>query len=116
MKKIFPILLLLSLMIPSIATKSLHSCKKLQIFRCHLHRTMMKIKRVPIRYGKPAYMPKSMAAKKRLFPNSKMYISGGCIVTSGLRMKLVYACPHCRTARKKWIAAHKKGTHIGFLP
>ena len=67
-------------------------------------------KTVPIEYGLPIFTPRyeaRYAASTNSFPNSQTYVLGGCCVDSGSpRFAIIYVCPECLKAAKKWEMEH----------
>jgi hypothetical protein len=50
--------------------------------QCTVHGTMMRLTKIPLSYGLPVPDPELWDARAKLFPNSKRYLLGGCVVGS----------------------------------
>lgn len=81
---------------------------------CSLHHEPLIEMVVPLGYGlRHTLYDEYWGIKKRLFPNSCLRASGGCVI--GLRQKLfpikhakVMACPDCCQAERDWQAKNSK--------
>ena len=75
--------------------------------KCEIHNCPLIQTKVPIHYGLPVLDEELIEARRKLFPNSKSYVLGGCtfLDESGSE-ELV--CPECREAEAEWRSAHDK--------
>ena len=73
--------------------------------KCSLHSLEMNRTEVDISYGKPnESKEREMKIVGTNFPNGRNYISGGCVVWSGMDVKaIIYLCPSCVEVRNKWL-------------
>ena len=73
--------------------------------KCSLHSLEMNRTEVDISYGKPnESKEREMKIVGTNFPNGRNYISGGCVVWSGMDIKaIIYLCPSCVEVRNKWL-------------
>lgn len=80
---------------------------------CPVHSVKMQTKRVPIGYGMRAQSPTAppFDVRKREFPFALNYWRGGC-ETSDLSPAdaVIYICPGCQRAEKKWSNEHRSKT------
>src|SRR5882762_4528569 len=70
--------------------------------QCALHNEWMSVRDVPIAYGLPAPREAYWEAARTLFPNSRNYIWGGCVLEEVQSAKTLY-CPTCRSEEKEWV-------------
>jgi hypothetical protein len=75
---------------------------------CEVHQKMMKLLTVPISYGLPPNDEELWLARKKLFPNAKSYVLGGCSVGSAESASEELACEECRDAEKRWFHEHPR--------
>jgi len=70
---------------------------------CKIHGDPLLHDRVEIRSGMPPGPPPDgdSEARRDLFPNSKVFVFGGCFVPEEPSAR-VYFCQACRTAEKDW--------------
>ena len=73
--------------------------------KCSLHSLEMNRTKVDIVYG---LQNESELREQKIietsFPNGRDYISGGCVVWSGMDVKaIIYLCPSCVEVRNKWL-------------
>lgn len=68
---------------------------------CAVHNSPMQRGRAPIHYGLDNYVMAYLEAKEQLFPNSKEFILGGCMVGEETEAE-VYYCSQCREAEANW--------------
>ena len=73
--------------------------------KCMLHSLEMNRTEVDIVYG---LQNESELREQKIietsFPNGRDYISGGCVVWSGMDVKaIIYLCPSCVEVRNKWL-------------
>jgi hypothetical protein len=71
---------------------------------CELHHVHMDKKKVQIIYGLMGATDFSLAyhaASTNSFPHADDVALGGCIVDTP-KFALIYSCPQCEQARKKW--------------
>jgi hypothetical protein len=74
---------------------------------CEVHKTRMELKTVPIEYGliMPDSHDPSGETRLRLFPHSRDYVLGGCVVMpDSPKTDSVYVCSECQKASAKWEA------------
>jgi hypothetical protein len=73
--------------------------------KCSLHSLEMNRTEVDISYGKPnESKEREMKIVGTNFPNGRDYISGGCVVWSGMDVKaIIYLCTSCVEVRNKWL-------------
>ena len=73
--------------------------------KCSLHSLEMNRTEVDISYGKPnESKEREMKIVGTNFPNGRNYISGGCVVWSGMDVKaIIYLCTSCVEVRNKWL-------------
>ena len=73
--------------------------------KCSLHSLEMNRTEVDISYGKPnESQEREMKIVGTNFPNGRNYISGGCVVWSGMDVKaIIYLCTSCVEVRNKWL-------------
>ena len=73
--------------------------------KCSLHSLEMNRTEVDISYGKPnESKEREMKIVGTNFPNGRNYISGGCVVWSGMDLKaIIYLCSSCVEIRDKWL-------------
>ena len=73
--------------------------------KCSLHSLEMNRTEVDIAYGRPNESQlREMKIKETSFPNGRDYISGGCVVWSGMDVKaIIYLCTSCVEVRNKWL-------------
>ena len=73
--------------------------------KCSLHSLEMNRTEVDISYGKPnESKEREMKIVGTNFPNGRNYISGGCVVWSGMDIKaIIYLCTSCVEVRNKWL-------------
>ena len=73
--------------------------------KCSLHSLEMNRTKVDISYGKPnESKEREMKIVGTNFPNGRNYISGGCVVWSGMDVKaIIYLCSSCVEIRDKWL-------------
>ncbi len=73
--------------------------------KCSLHSLEMNRTEVDISYGKPnESKEREMKIVGTNFPNGRNYISGGCVVWSGMDVKaIIYLCSSCVEIRDKWL-------------
>jgi hypothetical protein len=69
---------------------------------CELHGTVMRLQRVPLHYGLPVPDPDLWDARKRLFPNAKTFLLGGCCAGSMGNDYEDWVCAECRKAEARW--------------
>ena len=73
--------------------------------KCSLHSLEMNRTEVDISYSKPnESKEREMKIVGTNFPNGRNYISGGCVVWSGMDVKaIIYLCTSCVEVRNKWL-------------
>ena len=73
--------------------------------KCMLHSLEMNRTEVDIVYGlRNESELREMGIDYKSFPNGRDYISGGCVVWSGMDVKaIIYLCPSCVEVRNKWL-------------
>ena len=73
--------------------------------KCMLHSLEMNRTEVDIVYGlRNESELREMGIDYKSFPNGRDYISGGCVVWSGMDVKaIIYLCPSCVEIRDKWL-------------
>ena len=73
--------------------------------KCFLHSLEMNRTEVDIVYGlRNESELREMGIDYNSFPNGRDYISGGCVVWSGMDIKaIIYLCPSCVEVRNKWL-------------
>ena len=73
--------------------------------KCSLHSLEMNRTEVDIVYGlRNESELREMGIDYKSFPNGRDYISGGCVVWSGMDVKaIIYLCTSCVEVRYKWI-------------
>ena len=73
--------------------------------KCSLHSLEMRKTEVDIVYGlRNESELREMKIVGTNFPNGRNYISGGCVVWSGMDVKaIIYLCPSCVEVRNKWL-------------
>ncbi len=71
--------------------------------KCRVHGTTMRLTKIPLSYGLPAPDPELWDARGKLFPNSKRYLLGGCIVGSSGYETKDWVCHECRKAERAWM-------------
>lgn len=78
---------------------------------CEVHKTKMEHKVVKIAYGLilPGPDSPSADAERRLFPHSREYSLGGCVITPhSPKTERVYVCSGCKKAYETWKSENKK--------
>jgi hypothetical protein len=78
--------------------------------RCEVHGTKMTRASVPIEYGLVRlneWGKQLQTASTNSFPHAQESVLAGCIVENATQA-VIYACPTCQEARKKWEAEHPK--------
>ncbi len=73
--------------------------------RCKVHGKMLEEGTAPVRYGLIRPRPSYLNAKKLGFPNSWLFVLGGCRVGDRREAKVHY-CPDCRAAEARWNEAN----------
>lgn len=68
---------------------------------CKVHGTQMEMRPVPISYGLPILDYDRKDARQRLFPNSRRFMLGGCVIGDD-RESLELVCAKCREAEDDW--------------
>lgn len=76
--------------------------------KCEVHGSLLELKKVPIVYGLMLQDENLGKARKTLFPNSFMTVSGGCCVGALGFETETFICKDCRTAETKWRKMNKK--------
>ena len=73
--------------------------------KCMLHSLEMNRTEVDIVYGlRNESELREMGIDYKSFPNGRDYISGGCVVWSGMDVKaIIYLCTSCVEVRNKWL-------------
>ena len=73
--------------------------------KCMLHSLEMNRTEVDIVYGlRNESELREMGIDYNSFPNGRDYISGGCVVWSGMDVKaIIYLCTSCVEVRNKWL-------------
>ena len=73
--------------------------------KCSLHSLEMNKTEVDIVYGlRNESERREMGIDYKSFPNGRDYISGGCVVWSGMDVKaIIYLCASCVEVRNKWL-------------
>ena len=73
--------------------------------KCMLHSLEMNRTEVDIVYGlRNESERREMGIDYKSFPNGRDYISGGCVVWSGMDVKaIIYLCTSCVEVRNKWL-------------
>ena len=73
--------------------------------KCSLHSLEMNKTEVDIVYGlRNESELREMGIDYKSFPNGRDYISGGCVVWSGMDVKaIIYLCSSCIEVRNKWL-------------
>ena len=73
--------------------------------KCSLHSLEMNRTEVDIVYGlRNESELREMGIDYNSFPNGRDYISGGCVVWSGMDVKaIIYLCSSCVEIRDKWL-------------
>jgi hypothetical protein len=74
---------------------------------CKVHHAAMRTERVPIHYGMPVNAPARYEAERKLFPNSRRVVLGGCEVRKETHTELP-VCATCRAAEEEWRRRHPK--------
>lgn len=69
---------------------------------CEVHGTTLRLKGVPVNYGLPQPDPDLWEARKKLFPNAKSFVLGGCCVGSMGGEYEAWVCAECRKAEARW--------------
>ena len=69
---------------------------------CEVHGTVLHLRSVPVTYGRPVPDPELWEARKKLFPNAKSFVLGGCCVGSMGDEYEDWVCSECRKAEAKW--------------
>ena len=69
---------------------------------CSVHRVALVEGEAPIAYGLIRFDRAYLKARKRLFPNSRSFVLGGCVVSLEDRKAAVRYCPRCREAERAW--------------
>ena len=70
--------------------------------RCKVHGTILRLMEVPVRYGLQPPDEELWAARAKLFPNSKRYVLGGCMVGAIGDDYEDLVCDECRKAENAW--------------
>ena len=76
---------------------------------CHIHGGELQKGVTEIRRGMPSSGPPAgyFEAQNELFPNSKSFDIGGCLVGPGLKdERSARFCPECREAERTWSSEH----------
>ena len=70
--------------------------------KCEIHGVELIKGKAPIFYGMPAAPPIGyLEAERTLFPNSFLFILGGCTLDDE-KERVVRFCPNCREAENSW--------------
>lgn len=85
--------------------------------KCEVHTTVLKKAEVPVSYGLPYFDEELIEARKKLFPNSKKSVLGGCVVGSMGRFTEELVCEECREAETAWNEANRpsKNQRVGKI-
>lgn len=75
--------------------------------KCEVHGTILEPAEVPVSYGRTIIDKELIQARKKLFPNSRKTVSGGCVVGSSGRRAEVLFCEQCRVAESAWREANR---------
>lgn len=70
--------------------------------KCEVHNLPLKKGKASISYGLPIIDKILMEAERKLFPNSKEAVWGGCTAGPLDRRAEVLFCSECRKAEKRW--------------
>jgi hypothetical protein len=70
--------------------------------KCEIHNLALQLMQVPVGYGLPLRDPVLQEARRMLFPHSKMYVRGGCVVDSMGSYAEALVCANCREAEAAW--------------
>ena len=70
--------------------------------KCNVHGTILRPLKVPVYYGLPARDEALWDARAKLFPNSKSFVLGGCIVDLERSESEQLVCDECCKAEKAW--------------
>ncbi len=74
---------------------------------CPIHKAEMRVRRVPIVYGLLA-SDSPPEIKQRVFPYARSWWWGGCVITPHAPDEaIIYVCPACQRAEKRWMATHE---------
>jgi hypothetical protein len=69
---------------------------------CEIHGIELKTMTAGVSYGLPRRDDPYFAARSTIFPNSNMYISGGCCFGSMGDEAEVLVCSECRKLEQQW--------------
>jgi hypothetical protein len=77
---------------------------------CSIHLESLVEGDAPIRYGLIRFSPAYRKAQKAAFPNAKLFVLGGCLVSpKNPKSRKVRYCPKCRDAEIAWREANPDG-------
>lgn len=70
--------------------------------KCKVHGVMLRLSKVPIRYGSQVRDEDLWTARAKLFPNSKSFVLGGCSYDLDRYESEQLVCDECRKAEETW--------------
>lgn len=82
---------------------------------CKLHGTALKPENVPVSYGLPVTDELLFEARREIFPNSRLFVLGGCTFGSIGKSSEVLFCADCREAEIKWRKENNRDRKVGKI-
>jgi len=83
---------------------------------CEIHGLELKLQTVGVRYGMPDPGDPYSEVRRKYFPNSIMFVEGGCCEGSIGYEARALVCERCRKVEERWLEANRRPSLITIMP